>query len=280
MALLAIAVALPLFADEPVWRRDFGLRVGGAGSFPIFLPFAGSISAFYEARSDLNWAVRPAIEVTKGREWGIFGDMGYDIGIGRVGAAMDFVYYASSKRPIGTGFFLTTGLGWHRFDIKDDLFKEALRDTQSAASISAGIGCQFGKIFGMEFKYSMSDMDSELAGGIGKNWLTASMNFRLPAPGQRKEEHPRDAAYRARKIAKRAEKIAKRAEADKQPPRKHKSAFRWATQRWEKKAAGPSAYSTRTTSEGTGPSAPRWSSPTAAGCTKMDLAVGPWTSTA
>jgi opacity protein-like surface antigen len=243
IALFAIAAALPGAADEPTWRHDVGLRVGGVGALPVFLPLAGSFSAFYEARSDHNWAVRPAIDVTKGREWGTFGYKGYAIDIDRVGAVVDFIYYTPSEKPIGTGFFLTAGVGWHRFDIKDDnkssrYFQDqwvegALRDTQGAASLSAGLGYQFGRMFGMEMKYSASGQDSDVADGKGKNWLTVSMNFRFPMPGQRKDEHPSDAIYRARIIAERArrtaervekiaEKAAESAEIDKLPPRKHK----------------------------------------------------------
>jgi opacity protein-like surface antigen len=242
IALFALTAATPSVAaaDEPVWRHDVGLRIGGVGSLPIFLPLAGSVSAFYEAQLGRSWAVRPAIEATKGREWAVFGDMGYDISIGRVGAAMDFIYYTPSEMPSGTGLFLTAGVGLHRFDIKDreksvltqddQWIREVPRDTQNAASLSVGIGYQFGRMFGMEMKYSASKQDSELAGGIGKNWLTASASLRFPMLGQHRDEHPSYAIHRTKKAAerteKRAEKVAKRAEkkarADKLPLWTHK----------------------------------------------------------
>jgi opacity protein-like surface antigen len=213
MAVFALAAALPGAADEPVWRHDVGLRAGGVGSLPIFLPFAGSLSAFCEVRSDRNWGLRPALEFTMGKEWGLFGDMGYDVDIRRVGATMDFVFYPSREGPLGTGFFMTAGAGWHRFDIKDGYeryhqgqwVQDYRTDTQNAASLSVGVGYYFGKAFGMEMKYSVSNQDSELTGGIGRDWLAASVNLRFQAPGRRKEEHPRDAAYRIRRDAERAE---------------------------------------------------------------------------
>jgi opacity protein-like surface antigen len=223
MVFFAIAVALPGAADEPVWQYDVGLRLGGVGAPPFFLPLAGSVSAFYEARQDRNWALRPALEITGGREWTFFGDTGYDVGINRAGAAMDFVFYTSPEKPVGKGFFLTAGAGLHRFAIKKSYeryvqgqwVEEEQRDTQYAASLSAGLGYQFGNDLGMEMKYCKSNQDSKLAGGIGRDWLTASVNLRFQAPGRRREEHPRDIAYRARKIA-------ERAETDRLPLWKHK----------------------------------------------------------
>jgi hypothetical protein len=211
MALLALAAAPLAFADEPAWRHDFGLRVGGVGG-PV--PLAASLSAFYEVGPGLNWALRPSLEITKGAEWAMSGDM---VDVGRVGAAVDFVYYASPKMPAGTGFFLTTGIGWHRFDFRYRMERDAQgnyigddwqRDTQGAASLSAGAGYQFGRNFGVEMKYGMSGQGSGVPYGIGRSWLTTSMNLRFPAPGQRK-------------VGGRAKNAAGKAEADESAPHRH-----------------------------------------------------------
>jgi len=220
---LSLAAVSPVWAagnapaDDPAWRHDYGLRAGWVGVLPI----SASVAAFYEARSDRNWALRPSLEVTKGFEWAIYGDMIYAIDVGRVGAAMDLIYYTSSTMSIGTGFFLTAGVGLHHFDFLDhnkhdnNWNRIKIRDSQSATSYSWGIGYYFGKKFGVEMKYSVSNQDSWLAEGIGRNWLQTTFNYRFPMPGQQRAEHPRDTAYNARKAA-------QRAEADKLPLWKHK----------------------------------------------------------
>jgi hypothetical protein len=191
MALLALAAAPPVFADGQAWRRDFGLRIGGVGG-PV--PLAASLSAFCEIGPDGNWALRPSLEATGGVEWTMQMDV---VDVTRVGAAMDLLYYASRKRPVGTGFFLTAGAGWHRFGFKYRMERDAQgnytgddtqRDVRRAASLTAGAGYQLGRNFGVEMKYGVSGQGSSTPYGLGRSWLTTSMNFRFSAPGRRKAD--------------------------------------------------------------------------------------------
>jgi hypothetical protein len=117
------------------------------------------------------------------------------VDVTRVGATMDILYYTSRKRPIGTGFFLTAGAGWHHFWFKYRMERDAQgnyigddtqRDAQRAASLTAGAGCQLGRNFGVEMKYGMSGQGSRTPYGLGRSWLTTSMNLRFSAPGRRK----------------------------------------------------------------------------------------------
>ena len=191
-ALFAFA-ALPAFAQEEAWRHCVGLRAGGVG----VVPFSYSLSAFHEAQSSRNLAIRSALEFTNGREWAIYGgDMGYMTDVRRVGAAVDFIYYTSPKRPIGTGLFVMAGVGAHRFYIKDSEYgldydplfpnepaAKNLRDRQTATSFALGVGF-IGKKFGFELKGYMSNQDSPIAEGIGRNWIQTSILFRFPMLGQ------------------------------------------------------------------------------------------------
>jgi hypothetical protein len=228
---LFVFAALPCLAQDEAWRHSFGLRAGIVGVFPT----SYSLSAFHEAQSNQNMAIRSALEFTIGSEWAIYGgDMGYMTDVRRVGAAVDFIYYTSPKRPIGTGLFVMAGIGAHRFymeDIeniedRDPLFPyepvpKDLQDRRTAASFALGIGFT-GKKFGFELKGYMSNQDSQVAKGIGRNWIQTGMLFRFPMLGQQKNESVREANYRAKKNA---EKIAKEIEAQESVPQ-HKIGLR------------------------------------------------------
>jgi hypothetical protein len=200
---------MPALAEDGPWSHFVGLRAGTVGIFPNAL----SISAFHEALSDRNFGIRSAFEITNGKEYAIYGDMGYMIDVSRVGAALDFIYYASAKRPIGTGFFMMAGIGAHRFGLKDDNDKwneyewapGSIEDAQIAASFSLGFG-YVGKRVGFELKGCMSNQDSAVAAGIGKNWLQSNMIFRFSMPGQQRAEPLREANYNAKRNAKRIAK--------------------------------------------------------------------------
>jgi len=223
-AALFVFAALPALAQDESWRHCVGLRVGGVG----VIPFSYSLSAFHEAQSSRNLAIRSALEFTNGKEWAIYGgDMGYMIDVRRVGAAVDFIYYTSPKRPIGTGLFVMAGIGAHRFYMEDSEYgidydplfpnepvPKNLRDMQTAASFALGVGF-IGKKFGFELKGYMSNQDSQVAEGIGRNWIQTSMIFHFPMIGQQKNEFARNANYRTKKNA---EKIAKEIEAQESVP--------------------------------------------------------------
>ncbi|MDR2561481.1 MAG: hypothetical protein LBC63_06905 [Holophagales bacterium] len=159
--------------------------------------------------------------------------MGYMINVRRLGAAADFIYYTSTKRPIGTGFFMLAGIGAHHFYMEDSEYRGCdplfpdepasrnPRDRQTAASFALGIGF-IGKNFGFELKRYSSNQDSPVAEGIGRNWIQTGMLFRFPMPGQQKIEFLRDANYRAKKNA---DKIAKEIEAQESVPQ-HKIGLR------------------------------------------------------
>jgi len=226
---LSVFAALPALAQDKAWQHCVGLRAGSVGVIPL----SYSLSAFHEAQSNRNLAIRSALEFTSGKEWAIYGgDMGYMIDVRRVGAAIDFIYYTSPKRPIGTGFFLVAGIGAHHFYLEDiggcndplfpyDQVPINLRDRQTAASLALGAGFT-GKKFGFELKGYMSNQDSPVAEGIGRNWIQTSMLFRFPMLGQQKNESIREANYRAKKNA---EKIAKEIEAQESVPQ-HKIGLR------------------------------------------------------
>ncbi|MDR2697914.1 MAG: hypothetical protein LBB40_05510, partial [Holophagales bacterium] len=207
---LLVFTTMPALTEDTTWRHCVGLRVGGVG----IIPFSYSLATFHEAQSYRNLAIRSALETTNGKEWTIYGDMGYGIDISRVGAAVDFIYYTSYERPIGTGFFTMAGIGAHRFDIKDQMFQNVLSDRQTAASFSLGIG-YVGKKFGVELKRYMSNQDSAVAAGIGRDWFQTSMIFRFPMPGQAKVEFARDVNWSAKKNA---EKIAEENESIQSAP--------------------------------------------------------------
>jgi len=210
-AAIFVFAALPAPAQDEAWQHSVGLRAGGVG----VIPFSYSLSAFHEAQSSRNLAIRSALEFTNGKEWAIYGgDMGYMIDVRRVGAAVDFIHYTSPKRPIGTGLFVMAGIGVHRFYMEDSEYginydplfpyeqvPKNLRDRQTAASCAIGIGF-IGKTFGFELKGYMSNQDSPVAEGIGRNWIQAGMLFRFLMPGQQKIEFLRDANYRAKKNTK------------------------------------------------------------------------------
>jgi len=209
---LFVFTAMAAHAEDTAWRHYIGTRLGGVGVIPL----AYSLSAFHEAQSNRNLSIRSALEFTNGKEFSIYGraDTNEIMNVSRIGAAVDFIYYTSSKRPIGTGFFVIAGMGAHRYDIKynnddnsdpcfpDESVSNGLMDRHTAASLSLGIGYQ-GKKIGVELKRYIrlddSFPESIYEEGMLRSWFQSSIIFRFPMSGQQKAESVRKLNYRDKK---------------------------------------------------------------------------------
>jgi hypothetical protein len=195
------------------WKHRIGVSLD---FWPVEHDSAYSI--FYENRLDGHWAVRPALDIAYGSE--VYQDWfgGRDVDIRGAGLSVDCIYYASERGRNGTGPYLLAGLGARWVSLKDETWGYTLEDGTEverrehsgvAPALSAGVGCYFGRYFGIEYRYTFSTLDSPFPDDVGKNWWRLGLNFRLPAPGQA-----------------RGETRAKKAEAPGEPPWKHKFGLR------------------------------------------------------
>jgi hypothetical protein len=188
------------------WKHKFGIRLGDAGFRSECIAF------FYENQIGRHWAVRPSIEFMaatesyyRGFPWSPYPpatpgapsvktsiDPAYDsVEVDRGGAAIDCIFYALGRWRRGIGPYLLAGLGLHSIDLKNEYYWNGsqLIDKQHSATkpaLSVGLGCHFGRFFGMEYKHYFSTLNSPFPEDIGKNWNQVTLNFRFPVPGQTK----------------------------------------------------------------------------------------------
>jgi len=179
--------------ERPVWKHKFGLRWFEQISDGEW----GAV--FYENQINGHWAIRPSIELVKATENYFkytYSSRTTEVGINRVGVALDCVYYVSARRQDGTGLYLLAGPGAHRIKMKD---KQGTWDgsgttydqsSDKALALSVGLGYHATRYFGVEYKRSFSTLDTAFPGGGGKNWGRFTLNLRFPVPGLPKGSWP------------------------------------------------------------------------------------------